>query len=92
MCISGCHRLAQTSVQVPICLRDLTGRGFGIEVMSREFPLNLISFGKGYSIIGLKQQRAGRKELYGITYFYMHMKNLETRGVGNNFGLLGLFA
>jgi len=38
--------LAQTSVQVPICLCDLKLRGFGIDVMSCEFPLNLVSLGK----------------------------------------------
>jgi hypothetical protein len=38
--------LAQTSVQVPICLFDLKLGGFGIDVMSCEFPLNLVSVEK----------------------------------------------
>jgi hypothetical protein len=38
--------LAQASVQVPVCLRDLKWHGFGIDVMSCEFPLNLVSLEK----------------------------------------------
>ena len=38
--------LAQTSVQVPICLHDLKCHRFGIDVMSCEFPLNLVSLEK----------------------------------------------